>query len=793
MNASRNEKRLRTALIMIATAVLASGRQAAAQQEGEAGEGLTQTVKGTIVNVQTRQPIAGVSVAVVGTKLGAISKADGTYRIANVTVGRHTLRLTSVGYEPATAEIVVTSGRQAVMDFELQERAIQGKEVVVSGGDPLKVLNEMALVSADAFSVDDVTRYAGSMGDPARMAQNFAGVLGNDIFRNDIIIRGGSPTELQWRLDGIDVPNPNHFATQGASGGPVNAINANMLANSDFLTGAFPAEFGGRLSGVFDLRTRRGNAEKYEFVAQMGFNGFEGTVEGPIPGLEGGSFIAGYRRSTLQVLGTLGIDIGIDAVPRYQDAMVKLDLPVTTSDNITVTALGGLSDIDVHASALDSVFTGDVDLTNGTDLGVLGVTWQRLFSEKMVGKLTLSTVQSRFHVTIDSLTTDGLNNVTSTDPWSKSRNTEDYIGARYVLSYAPDPSNFFTSGLEGRLLGYNLNQERYTVRTETAPPVILDSGSTEHLFGFVNWNWRPTERITLNTGVHVQHLGVSGRTSVEPRISASYALTPTQAISAGFGVHRQAQPLLVYFKTPENRTLDFTRADHYIVGYTNRPAPDWQWKVEAYYKDISGAPVERDSATSYSLLNSGAGFGSVGAAGNLVNMGTGRNYGAELTVTKHFTDGYYLTLTGSYVRQEYRGSDGILQNGAFDNRYIANALAGYEWNVSPGFTIEFSGKYTISGGAPYTPIDMEKSRLYSATYNDIGRRYTERNPNYSRLDIQTDFRNNFGTWSLIGYVSVQNVLNSRNVDERVYNPRYDRVDTINQVGVFPVGGIRFEF
>lgn len=787
----------RCSLLLLGIVLLAFHSIGAHAQEasgdGPGEEAPTQVVKGSVRDAQTDQPIVGATVAVVGERMGAIAKGEGSFRIERVPVGRHTLRISAVGYEPALQDVVVTSGRQTIVAITLRESLVMGKEVVVTAGDPLKAIDEAALVSANAFTMDDVSRYAGSREDPARMAQNFAGVLGANSQRNDIIIRGGSPSELLWRLDGIDIPNPNHFATQGATGGPVNALNANLLDNSDFLTGAFPAEYGTRLSGVFDLRTRRGNAEKYELVAQMGFNGFEGMAEGPVPGVAGGSFIASYRKSTLEVFHLLGISFGFSAIPKYEDATLKVDLPLGSEDHLSITALGGLSDIALLQSDQDSVFTGDFDIHNGTDLGVVGITWRRLFSDKMVGQLSLSTVNSRYRTDLDSLTATPDFQVNATTPWMTNHSTEGYLAARYRVAYAADPANYITAAAEVRRLYYDLDQRRFTVRDEAVPYAMKSAGAALHGLGFVNWSWRPTADLTINTGIFTQYLELNGLWSIEPRIGASWEIAAGQSINAGFGIHRQPQPLVVYFGNERNDDLAFSQSNHYVIGYSNRLASDLLVKVEGYYKDLRDIPVDADSLTSYSLLNTGTNFGSAGASRALVSAGRGRSYGAELTVMKHFTDGWYLTATGSLFRQQYAGSDGIWRFGAFDNRYIANLLAGYEWKVSPGFTMEFSGKYTLAGGAPYTPIDLERSRRYGGSYVDASRAYTERNPDYSRLDLRIDFRNNFGSWSLISYVSVENVLNRKNIQDRQYNPRYDRVDEISQLGIFPVGGIRAEF
>jgi len=630
------------------------------------------------------------------------------------------------------------------------------------------------------------------------MAQTFAGVVGVDDQRNDIIIRGGSPIELLWRLDGIDIPNPNHFATQGATGGPVNAINMNLLSNSDFLTGAFPAAYGNKLSGVFDLRTRKGNSEKYEFVAQMGFAGVEAMAEGPLFG-NGGSFIVSYRKSTLEIFNALGIKFGFAGTPKYYDLTLKADIPLSTTDALSIIGLGATSDIDLFQSTQDSVFTGDFDITNGTDLGVLGASWKHIYGENTVGTLNLSAIYQKYRTTVDSLTTDFDNHVLSKDLFYVSNSSEGYYSAKYSLQYSLDVSNYFSGAIETRLPFYNLNEYRTTVRDEAVPYSIKADGSSFHTLGYVNWQWRPTDELTFNTGVHMQYLELSKKSSIEPRIAAQWSFAEGQSLNVGFGVHRQSQPLVLYFGNPANESLDFTQSIHYVLGYSNRLASDLLLKVEGYYKDISNAPVERDSLSAFSMLNAGSSFGNVSTDKALINTGLGKSYGVELTLMKHFSDGYYFTATGSLFRQQFMGSDGIWHDGAFDNRYIINLLAGYEWKLSPSFSIEFSSKLTLAGGAPYTPIDTIAARKFSSSgqfgpqYYDESRAFGVRYPNYGRLDLKVEFRQNLGSVSIVGFMTAENALNTENVLVYTYNPRYQRIDRINQLGLFPYGGFRVEF
>jgi hypothetical protein len=348
-----------------------------------------QTIRGGVRSAATQQPVVGASIQIFNAdaRRGAMTGEQGRFRMDTVAVGRYTLKVSCIGFETHVENIVVNSGRELVLSVLLAESYVQMGQVQVTGGRGVSApVNESTIVSATQFTVEDVERYAGSRGDPARMAQNFAGIIGASSLRNDIIIRGGSPTQLLWRLDGLDIPNPNHFGTQGATGGPVGAINSGLLNNSDFVTGAFPAEYGDKLSGVFDLRTRNGNEEKYEFLAQLSYNGAEAGAEGPL-GFMKGSFVANYRYSFLGLFSNLGMDLGIVGVPKYQDGMVKLHLVPGAQDQVNLTGLFGHDDTFMERATRDDVVTGDWNLQSDNNFYSTGATWQHLYSDRLFSRI----------------------------------------------------------------------------------------------------------------------------------------------------------------------------------------------------------------------------------------------------------------------------------------------------------------------------------------------------------------------------------------------------------------------
>jgi hypothetical protein len=392
-----------------------------------------------------------------------------------------------------------------------------------------------------------------------------------------------------------------------------------------------------------------------------------------------------------------------------------------------------------------------------------------------------------YRTTLDSITTDNQNNVLDLTNWFESNSSEGFVNAKYTLNYSPAKRHYLKFGNEARFRNYNFDDERFTSDYR-----LLKDGNAYQNIAFANWNWRITPTLTSNIGVTSQYLDIDGQTTFEPRAALSWSFLPRHQLNVGYGLHRQSLPLLLYYAEDTNQSLDFMQSAHYVAGYSYQLNEKSIIKAEAYYKDISNVPVENDPNSTWSFLNSGTSFGVVGVE-EAVSNGMGKAYGAELSYIRNFADGYYITGTFSYVRQEYKAGDGVWRWGAFDNQIILNLLAGYEWVVSPTYAIEFSARYTLAGGNPYTPIDLEASAIEGETERDFSRAFGVRAPDYSRFDIRVDFRQNFRGLSLISYISVENVLNTENIQTYVYDAQNNEVQAVSQLGFFPVGGIRIEF
>ncbi|MFI5204452.1 MAG: carboxypeptidase regulatory-like domain-containing protein, partial [Flavobacteriales bacterium] len=362
----------------------------------------TQVVRGTVVEAESKFPVLGAVVELIGdsAKRKIQANDEGVFRFSNVGVGKRTIIIKSEGFKDVTIDVTVTSGKEVILNAEMEESVSELAEVEIVAVRRGELNNEMAMASSRSFNVEETERYAGSRGDPARMASNFAGVQGADDSRNDIVVRGNSPLGVVYRLEGVDIPNPNHFAISGSMGGPVGILNNKMLSNSDFFTGAFPAEFGNSTAAVFDIKFRNGNNEKHEFTGQLGFLGTELAFEGPFSKKSRASYLGVYRYSTLDLFSALGISIGTDAVPRYQDGAFKLTFPGKKGGSLAVYGMGGMSSIDILISNQEKPSTelygqNDRDQYFRTRMGMLGLVYNKSFNENTFMKWTVMAAHDR--------------------------------------------------------------------------------------------------------------------------------------------------------------------------------------------------------------------------------------------------------------------------------------------------------------------------------------------------------------------------------------------------------------
>lgn len=764
----------------------------------------TQNIRGKIFDIDTKQPLIGAQIIVLGTDPinGAITNERGMYIISGVKVGRVSLKVSYVGYRDRIySNVDIHMGKELVLEIGMEEKVYSAKEVeIIAKVNKERPKNDLATVSARTFSIDETNRYAGALGDPSRMAQNFAGVMGAGDSRNDIIIRGNSPMGLLWRLEGIDIPNPNHFGANGTTGGPVTILNNNLLNNSDFFTGAFPAEYGNALSGVFDLTLRNGNSKKHEFIGQVSFNGFELAAEGPFSKSYDGSYLVSYRYSTLALFDKIGLNaITGSSVPQYQDLTFKVNLPVKKG-RFTLFGIGGLSYIQIYDSQKEedefSYGLSGTDTDFGSDMGMLGAEYVRFLSKKTVLKTNLIASGQRAYTYIDSL------NDTKTEKYKflRQSNNEVKYGVSSNLTHKFSTKNIIKAGISYDLYKVNfvdsifLNTENRQIQRTNY------SGNMSLVQAYTQFKHKFSDDLFVTLGLHSQYFGLNNQAVLEPRFGAEWVINKKNRISVGYGYHSQIQPKTIYFVETElpngssvmtNKSLGFTRSHHYVIGYNLAISNNVHFKTEAYLQNISNAPISPNIQT-YSVLNEGANF-NISLMDSLENKGTGQNYGVEFTLEKFMSNNFYFLATTSLFKSTYIGYNKVEHSTAFDNNYVVNALGGYEWKIGKRnkLTIDISGTY--AGGSPYVPINIEQSAIDNETVYDWNNAYTERLADYFRINFKLGFRQNGKKISQEYAVDIQNITNHQNVFLQRWDSSQKKIVTDYQQGIFPMFLYRIYF
>ncbi|HTF81158.1 MAG TPA: TonB-dependent receptor [Cytophagales bacterium] len=769
----------------------------------------TQTIRGVVTDKQSKSPLEGVLVTLIDSgNIATLTDAYGEYRLDGVRIGRRSIKFTYEGYsESAASNILVQQGKESIANVELEEEVTKLEDVVIQTGvDKTGALNENATNSVRQFTVEETSRYAGSLNDPSRMASNFAGVSGANDGRNDIIIRGNSPLGLLWRLEGMPIPNPNHFSVSGTTGGPVSMLNYNLLANSDFMTSAFPAEYGNAVSGVFDLNMRSGNNKKREYLGQVGFNGFEFGAEGPFSKKSRASYLINYRYSTLGVFKALGMNFGTGAaIPQYQDLSFKVNLPTGAKGQFQIFGVGGLSYVELLDSKQDTTKKDELLYGNGgmdqyfrANTGMAGMSYNYFLNHNTSFKIGLLQAGAYNFFRQDSLST----NYSESYENLKFKTVDTRTTFTVQLNKKITAKTSFQVGTYLTRFGLNTKVDYHRLWLNDWISLRNYEGSAYLSEVYLQGKYRFNTKLTLNAGVHTQHFTLGNAFAVEPRVGVKYQLTDNQALSLGTGIHNQSQALIVYANRTRhldgtysntNENLGFTRAYHAVLGYDLRFSQFWRVKAESYYQYLDKVPVERRPGY-YSLLNSGADFG-IDDRDSLINKGTGFNYGLELTVERFLSKGFYSLLTTSLFDSKYKGSDGVLRNTAFNGNYVVNVLAGKEFKLGPKSTFMLDLKATVSGGKRYNPIDMNKSKLEQRTALDYTDPYGKQRPMYFRPDLKLTYRKGSknGKFTQEFSISLTNFVNHKNIFTESYDKNNDKVIKQYQQGFLPIPQYRILF
>ena len=751
-----------------------------------------QTVRGTVIDKDAKSPVPFATVIAMGTDpvLGASCDKEGRFRLENVPIGRQTLKISSLGYEPVVLPNVdVTSGREVVLIVGMTESYQSLDEVIVeAGADKSEAVNELATVSARSLSVEEANRYAAAMNDPARQALNFAGVSsGGDDLLNEIVIRGNSPRGLLWRLEGVEIPNPNHFAELGSSGGGVSMLSSNVLSNSDFFTGAFPAEYGNALSGVFDLKFRNGNNEQRELSLGAGFLGLEVAAEGPFKNGGKSSYLLSYRYSTLGVLTAFGFDIAGDYVPSYQDVSFNVDIPTKGLGTFNAFGLGGNNWV-----AVEDVYPSEKYIEKTVDYtGILGVKHLLVFSRKAYLQTVASGTYSHYRYSEEIEYNNGTR---VTDYETDSKNAS--LRFSSFFNYKHNARHLVRLGA----ISSHIQEDLYDGFPSNGRLFTNDlTAKTQMLQAYAQWKWRLTERITLNTGIHYLHLALTDKSNMEPRIGMRWQISGDHAVNVGAGMHTRIESLSTYVTrqiAPDDRVitpnmdLGLSKAAHLVLGYDYNINDHTRLKVEAYYQNLYDIPVSTQSGSTFSSINAFGAFSFLGRSDTLANQGSGKNYGIELTLEQFLHKGMYYLATISLFESEYSMDGKQYFNTRFNNNFIFNLLVGKEFQLkNKAKILGVNAKINISGSRRHTGVDTKASiRERMIIYSETP--YNARLEDYWRVDLGLNYKVNRSKTTHILTLNIQNVTNRLNEYGRDYyldgssnkilSSRYD------QSGLIPV-------
>lgn len=796
----------------------------------------TQTVRGQVTDKVSSVGLPGVIIRLKNDSAKAhivTTDANGNFKMEGVPVGRRSFVVSLFGYNtiPLT-DIVVTSGKEVFLNVELEESLVQVDEVVVSAGDKTDVVTDMQAVNVKTFSIEETERYPGSRQDPARMASNFAGVQGTNDSRNDIVVRGNSPAGLLWRLEEIDIPNPNHFAVAGSAGGPTAIINNKYLANSEFYTGAFPANYGNALGGVFDLKMRNGNNQKHERTFQFGILGTELSLEGPLNKEKGSSYFVNYRYSTLKLLSGLNIKLGTSAVPQYQDGAFRFNFPTKNAGVFSFSGIGGASTIKIILSTQTErpkELYGDLnrDQYFASNMGVAIFNHSFSFNSRTLMKTSVA--YSGQGLNVDHYLVLRDKDFKPNDTLPQILGYDFYEGKTtlaWYIKHKINPKNSFKAGFFANAFHVNFyDQVKIVSRYDTLAQAINDrsyktriNSQTDFylLQPYIAYVHKFNEKWSTNLGVFAQYLTLNNSYAVEPRASVRFQFRPNQSLSLAYGMHSQMQATYIYFavtdslvrdgkvygnpgKIKDNMNLGFTKSQHAVLGYDFQISKFFRTKLEAYYQYLWNVPVYA-VPSGVSLLNRGASFNRFFPVYTMENKGTGYNYGLELTLEKLFHKHFFVLYSASLFESKFTASNGKTFDTDFNGQYMMNLLGGVEYEVgkSKKNAINVSGKFTYGGGKRYSPVDVAASNAVMDVVADNNKVNTLQFDPYNRLDLRIAYKINGKKAAYEIALDLVNLMNAKNVLALSYAPdpaniNADPLIKNYQLGFLPLFYVKVDF
>jgi hypothetical protein len=753
----------------------------------------TQTVRGKVIDVDTRQPLIGANVLLLGADKGTATDTLGRYRLEQAPAGRYRLQVSYIGYDTLIVpEVLVESGKEVVLDLELSESSTQLGEVVVRASrSDLRTYSP----TVRTLTIEETLRFPATFFDPARLATNSAGVVNDNDQTNGMSIRGNSPNGMVWRLEGVDIVNPNHTPNAGTfsdrvtrNGGGVNILSAQLLGTSYFFTGAFPVEYGNALAGVMDMRLRKGNDEQHEFTGQIGLIGIDLSTEGPFSKQSRASYLVNYRYSTVGLITSLGVDFGDEEIS-FEDLAFNLVFPTRSGGQITLFGMGGRSKNIFEAERDSSVweFQKDrYDITFRARMGAAGATYTQPIGRSGVWRTTLAASILDSDRTGDRLDDSFIGTRVEEDVYDQRK-----LSLHSVYSYKVSAASRFR-------LGVMATQEDYDILSvlDNRDTVAVGDGGGLLLQPYLGWQSRLAGNLNFNAGLQYLYFDFNGTGSLEPRLSVQWDASSRHSLSLSYGLHSQLLAPQLYFarlEGPDNSSLELMKAHHVVMGYIFKLDKTAELRAEAFYQSLFDVPVSRNSAGSFSALNLMEGF----VAEELASDGAGRNYGLEVSLQKYFSGQWYYLANATWYESEYQGSDGIWRDTRFNGNYLFNLTGGKEWsrqNRRGRYKIlGINSRLAYIGGFRATPIDAEASRSAGETVYITEQAFTLKQDDYFRIDLRIYYKTNKPGFSSTLSLDIQNLTNRQNAAFSYYDAQKNQTVVKTQLGIIPILNYRVEF
>jgi len=735
--------------IFILSVILTISLFGNAQQNGQA-------IRGKIVDAFTQTPLPGASVVIQNSNptLGTITDGEGNFKLWNIKPGRYNLLVSFIGYEDFIfREILVGSGKEVILNAELKEQAEQIDEVKVTARTSKEqASNPMATISARQLSVEESSRYAGGYDDPARLAGSFAGVA-SEMGNNGIVIRGNSSRYMLWKLEGIEIANPTHFADVTAFGaGGISALSSQMLANSDFYTGAFPAEYGNALSGVFDVKLRTGNSEKRETAVQIGGIGIDFSSEGPLRKGGKSSYLFNYRYSTLALLKPL---IPADAgVIKYQDLSFKFNFPTKKAGTFVLWGIGALDAQNRDAITDPEKWEKKTDKESfklNLSNGAVGLTHKLIIDNQTYLHTSLSGSGNGIETAYNEL-----DKQTQLQPRERVNNNTWKFTASTTLNHKFGSKHFNKSGIIYNRHFFNVDNREAKPLGTPLQIYALENGNASSVQAFSQSNIQLNGKTELDAGLFAHYFGLNQELSLEPRFGLKWKFAPGHSFGLAYGLNSRIEMIGFYLARQQtdsgiiqpNKNLKMSKAHHFGLAWDWLINPDLRLKVEPYYQHLYDIPVIPNSYFSLQNLELDWFFNQ-----KLVNKGTGTNLGIDFTLERFLKKGFYYLFTASVFDSKYKGGDGIERNGLYNKHFIFNVLGGKEWRMGKSESNIFgiNGRFTYMGGDRLTPILEAESIQSGEIAYDYSKAYTQKEKNTAVLSFSISYRinkqNHAGIWS----------------------------------------------